>query len=112
MAGKKRSQLGRLSVGALLGLLSGGAAEVGDHAPRSAPVHHRALQTGSNIVWIDPLESDATELQVRWCCAWTTPAILECNMVGCIYIKMVPTRLYLLAVGPCPVWQTGDLHTT
>lgn len=93
MAGKKRSQLGRLSVGALLGLLSGGAAEVGDHASRSAPVHHRALQTGSNIVWIDPLESDATELQVRWCCAWTTPAILFWNATWLVVHKMVPTRL-------------------
>lgn len=89
MAGKKSSKLGLLlSVGAL-GLLAGGAAGAGDHhAPRGAPVSHRALQTGSNIVWIDPLESDATELQVQWCCVWTMTAV-DLGMqleLGCVHV--------------------------
>ena len=70
MAGKKSSKLGlRLSVSAILGLLSGGAtaaaAVVDNHAPRNAPVHHRALQTGSNLLWVDPLGENPAELQVQ-----------------------------------------------
>lgn len=65
---KERANLKRLSVGAFLGLLTGGAVvAVGDHEPRNAQrANHRALQTGSNIVWIDPLEISPTELQVQW----------------------------------------------
>lgn len=67
MAAMKSGMLGLLSVGALLAVVAGRDAVTGDHAPRHAPAyaHHRALQSGSNIVWIDPLESDATELQVQ-----------------------------------------------
>lgn len=75
MVGKKSAVLGLRPVSALLGLLAASRVlgiAVGDHARRLAPAqqHHRALQTGSNIVWIDPLEITPTELQVNSSVQW------------------------------------------
>eukprot|EP00903_Cladosiphon_okamuranus_P012911 g12054.t1 len=61
MAGKLGPSL---SVTALLGLLTGCAVAADiTHAERIAPAHHRALQTDSNLLFVDPFEETPSELQ-------------------------------------------------